>query len=159
MKRASDPSRVRLEPILASNRDAVLALELIEDQEEMLASNADSLEEAEDDEDARPRAIFAGDRVVGFLMYDAEYDDGEALIYRFMIDRGAQGRGYGRAALSALLDEIERLGTVRDVLVIYMPENRAARRLYRAVGFVEEGEDEDGETIARLSLSRRADRS
>ena len=54
----------------------------------------------------------------------------EALIYRFMIDRREQGRGYGRAALTALLDEIRALGHVRDVLVGYMPENEGARRLY-----------------------------
>ena len=94
-------SEIRLEPIQASNKKAVLALELAEDQQDLLADNASSLKEAAGDDDARPRAVVAGDRVVGFLMYDASVNDGEALIYRFMIDCRNQGRGYGRAALSA----------------------------------------------------------
>lgn len=148
----SSNSQVRLEPIDATNRDAVLSLELAEDQQDFLADNASSLKEARRDEDARPRAVVAGGRVVGFLMYDASQDDDEALIYRFMIDRRAQGRGYGRAALAALIAEIRGLSHVRDVLVLYMPENEGARRLYHAAGFADEGTDEDGEMVARLSL-------
>jgi diamine N-acetyltransferase len=154
---AGSGSEIRLEPIGASNRKAVLALELDQDQQDFLADNSSSLREAASDGDARPRAVVAGDRVVGFLMYDASGDD-EALIYRFMIDRRNQGRGYGRAALSALLKEIRVLGHVRDVLVCYMPENEGARRLYQSAGFVDEGVDEDGEMIARLRLVGKARR-
>ncbi len=75
-----------------------------------------------------------------------------------MIDCRHQGRGYGRAALSALLEEIGALGHVRDVLVCYMPENEGARRLYQSAGFVDEGEDADGEMIARLRFDRQARR-
>ncbi|MDO8875731.1 MAG: GNAT family N-acetyltransferase [Pseudolabrys sp.] len=151
-------SEIRLEPIGASNKKAVLALELAQDQQDFLADNASSLKEAASDDDARPRAVVAGNRVVGFLMYDAGEDDGEALIYRFMIDRRNQGRGYGRAALSALLKEIRALGHVRDALVCYMPENEGARRLYQSAGFVDEGADEDGEMIARLRFVRQTRR-
>lgn len=153
--KASTSSEVRLEPISASNREAVLALELGQDQLDFLDDNASSLKEAKNDRDARPRAVIAGDQVVGFLMYDPHMDDDEALIYRFMIDRRCQGRGYGRAALDVLLDEIRALGHVRDVRVSYMPENEGARRLYRSAGFVDEGTDEDGEMIARLRIASR----
>ncbi len=148
-------SEIRLEPIRASNKKAVLALKLAEDQQDFLSDNASSLKEAANDDDARPRAVVVGDRVVGFLMYDASVGDGEALIYRFMIDYRNQGRGYGRAALSALLKEIGALSHVRDVLVCYMPENEGARRLYQSAGFVDEGEDADGEMIARLRFVRQ----
>ncbi|WP_352462996.1 GNAT family N-acetyltransferase [Mesorhizobium sp. M0062] len=94
----------------------------------------------------------AGDRIVGFLMYEAPQDDDEARIYRFMIDRVHQGQGYGKAALREVLDEIMRLGHISHVLICYEPGNEAARRLYRAAGFVEEGPDEDGEMIADLAL-------
>ncbi len=150
---------VRLDRISAANRKDVLALELAEDQQDFLADNASSLREAKNDADACPRAVVAGERVVGFLMYDASQGDREALIYRFMIDRREQGRGLGRAALDALLEEIRALRHVRDVLVCYMPENEGARRLYHAAGFRDEGPDEDGEMIARLRLDRRMNRS
>ncbi|ESX59983.1 N-acetyltransferase GCN5 [Mesorhizobium sp. LSHC422A00] len=127
-------------------------MQLAADQIDFVASNAESLDEAETDGDARPRVVMAGDRVVGFLMYEAPEDDDEARIYRFMIDRVHQGQGYGKAALREVLDEIMRLGHISHVSICYEPGNEAARRLYRAAGFVEEGPDEDGEMIADLAL-------
>ncbi|MER9816731.1 GNAT family N-acetyltransferase [Mesorhizobium sp. M0129] len=143
---------VRLVSLTAANRALVAALQLAADQIDFVASNAESLDEAETDGDARPRVVMAGDRVVGFLMYEAPEDDDEARIYRFMIDRVHQGQGYGKAALREVLDEIMRLGHISRVSICYEPGNEAARRIYRAAGFVEEGPDEDGEMIADLAL-------
>ncbi len=143
---------IRLVSVTGANRALVAALELAPDQMDFVASNAESLDEAETDADARPRVVMAGDRIVGFLMYEAPQDDDEARIYRFMIDRAHQGRGYGKAALREVLDEIIGLGHIRHVSICYEPGNEAARHLYRAAGFVEEGLDEDGEMIADLAL-------
>ena len=71
-----------------------------------------------------------------------------------MIDRAHQGQGYGKAALREVLDEIIGLGHISHVSICYEPGNVAARHLYRAAGFVEEGLDEDGEMIADLALPR-----
>lgn len=144
---------VVLEPVSDRNRRAILALELLPGQQDFVASNADSLEEAGEDGDAVPRAIVADGRVVGFLMYDASNDD-EANIYRFMIDRREQGRGLGRAGIAAALGEIAGLAHVRKVLICYEPANTAAKQLYASFGFVEQGLDEDGEMIAELDLHR-----
>lgn len=144
---------VVLEPVSDRNRRAILALELLPGQQDFVASNADSLEEAGEDGDAVPRAIVADGRVVGFLMYDASNDD-EANIYRFMIDRREQGRGLGRAGIAAALGEIEGLAHVRKVSICYEPANTAAKQLYASFGFVEQGLDEDGEMIAELDLRR-----
>jgi diamine N-acetyltransferase len=144
---------VVLEPVSDRNRRAILALELLPGQQDFVASNADSLEEAGEDGDAVPRAIVADGRVVGFLMYDASNDD-EANIYRFMIDRREQGRGLGRAGIAAALGEIAGLTHVRKVSICYEPANTAAKQLYASFGFVEQGLDEDGEMIAELDLHR-----
>ncbi len=144
---------VVLEPVSDRNRQAILALELLPGQQDFVASNADSLEEAGEDGDAVPRAIVADGRVVGFLMYDASNDD-EANIYRFMIDRREQGRGLGRAGIAAALGEIAGLAHVRKVSICYEPANTAAKQLYASFGFVEQGLDEDGEMIAGLDLRR-----
>ncbi len=121
-----------------------------------MATNAESLDEACADPGARPRAIYVGERVVGFLMYDAGQpndDPREALIYRFMIDRTHQGAGYGRAALEKALDEIRAVvPRINSVSISYMPDNPVAKRFYASFGFQEVGTDEDGETIAELAL-------
>lgn len=145
---------VALEPIGKGNRAAILALELSPEQQGFVASNAESLAEARQDDEAIARAIVVAGRVVGFLMYSAPEDDDEAIIYRFMIDRREQGKGLGRAAVAKALQEIARLSHIRRVLICYEPENEAARRLYASFGFVEEGLDEDEEMIALLELIR-----
>ena len=146
---------VELRDVTVANRQAVLGLELDPAQADLVASNAESLDDARSDPGARPRVIYAGKRVVGFLMYDpGEPDDEprEALIYRFMIDRKHQGKGYGRAALGKALDEIRAIRRIRKVSISYMPENPVAKPFYASFGFVEVGQDDDGEMIAELAL-------
>jgi len=146
---------VRLEDVTARNWHAVARLKLLPEQEDLVASNLYSIAESKFDRDARPRAVYAGDRLVGFLMYDvSDADDKtrEASIYRFMIDRKHQGKGYGRAALGRALEEIKAVPGIRKVSIGYMPENPVAKPFYASFGFVEVGTDEDGEVIAELNL-------
>jgi diamine N-acetyltransferase len=146
---------VELRDVTAENRQAVIDLQLDSEQQDLVASNAESLQDARSDRRARPRVIYAGERVVGFLMYDPGEpgdDPREALIYRFMIDRRHQGEGYGRAAINKVLDEIRAIGGVRKILISYMPDNPVAKPFYASFGFVEVGTDEDGEMIAELTL-------
>ncbi|MGX5800794.1 GNAT family N-acetyltransferase [Bradyrhizobium sp. Arg314] len=143
---------VALEPVGKGNRAAILALELLPEQKGFVASNAESLAEVRQDDEAIARAVTAAGRVVGFLMYSAPEDDDEAIIYRFMIDRREQGKGLGRAAVAKALEEIARLNHIRSVSICYEPENEAARRLYAGFGFIERGLDEDDEMIAVREL-------
>src|ERR1041384_8559887 len=88
---------VRLKDVTEDNWHDVIALRLDAGQEDLVASNLYSIAESKFDPDARPRAIYAGKRVVGFLMYDVQKKrDGSrrATIYRFMIDRKHQDKGY-----------------------------------------------------------------
>ena len=88
-------------------------------------------------------------------MYSAHKTKGkaqEASIYRFMIDRKHQGKGYGRAALSKALEEIRAIPGVNRISIRYMRKNPVAKRFYGSFGFVEVGRDRDGEMIAVLKL-------
>lgn len=147
---------VRLVPVNETNSAAIAALSLLPGQDHLVASNAESLDEARTDPDARPRAIMRGDDLVGFLMYEAPDDDGDARLYRLMIDHHYQGQGLGRNALNAALQEIFCLPDVRQISICYEPENAPARALYASAGFIEQGLDEDGEMIAILGLSSKS---
>jgi diamine N-acetyltransferase len=146
---------VRLKDVTEDNWHDVIALRLDAGQEDLVASNLYSIAESKFDPDARPRAVYAGKRVVGFLMYDVQKKrDGSrrATIYRFMIDRKYQDKGYGRAALSRALDEIKAIPRMETISIGYMPDNPVAKPFYASFGFVEVGKDEDGEVIAELAL-------
>ena len=71
-----------------------------------------------------------------------------------MIDKEYQGRGFGKAALAASLDFIRTwpCGTAEYCWLSYEPENERARKLYSAMGFIENGEKDGDEIIAVLKI-------
>lgn len=154
-ERPHAPCHVQLVAMTAEIRSGVAALELAEGQQDLVASNQESLQEADEDADARPRAIVVDAILVGFLMYDATSEPETAQLYRLMIDRRYQGRGYGWAALQAVLAEIRSIDAISQVRICYEPENVGARQLYAKAGFVEAGIDADGEMIAVLHFAER----
>ena len=92
---------IKLEPINDDNRDAVLALSVREDQP-FVATNEVSLRQADDTNAeqpgvARPFAIYADEKLVGFSMFvfnpEDEDEDDRYWLWRFMIDRNEQGKG------------------------------------------------------------------
>jgi diamine N-acetyltransferase len=149
------PEEVRLEHVTARNWLAVARLKLAPEQKNLVASNLYSIAQSKFDPHTHARAVYAGKKPVGFLMYDVwetKEKAREASIYRFMIDRKHQGKGYGRAALVRALDEIRATPGIKKVSIGYLPDNPVARPFYASFGFVEVGTDEDGEINAELNL-------
>ena len=75
-------------------------------------------------------------------------------IWRLMIDKRYQGRGYGREAIGLALDFIRTwpCGEAEYCSLSYEPENQVAAKLYRSLGFVENGEMDGDEIVAVLKL-------
>lgn len=145
--------RVTLREITADNWEEVAELELHEHQEDFVEDNAWSIAESKFNKYAVPRAIYAGKRPVGFIMWESLAAEGaphEYSIYRFMIDKDHQGRGYGRLAMEIALGEIRKDRRLKRITICYVPENEKAREFYASFGFRELGLDEDGEMIAEL---------
>lgn len=90
-------------------------------------------------------------RVVGFLMWAVDTADGAAWLGGIIIDAEQQGRGFGRALVTATLDHLKSLGHNMFALS-YEPDNERAKGLYTSLGFVESGEVEGDEVVARLNL-------
>ena len=146
---------ITLKPVNDQNRAAILQLSVRDDQP-FIASNARSLETAEENPGiARPFAIYAGDRPVGFTMFafDEEYEDPEDRywLWRFMIDKDEQGKGYGKAALEEIIRYF-REQKANVVTLSTKPENETALHLYHQFGFLENGEMNDGEIVLKLTL-------
>lgn len=145
--------KVKLKKLTANNWKAVVQFELDAAQEDRVASNLYSAAEAQFDPDARPRAIYAGKRVVGFLMYYVQKTKGKAQkfsIYCYMINRKHQRKGYCRTALNKTL-EIRAIPGVSRISIRYTLENPVAKPFYASFGFVAR-RDRDGEAITVLKL-------
>jgi diamine N-acetyltransferase len=93
--------------------------------------------------------------MVGFLMYrPADFGLGKVwAIYRLMVGKDYQGKGYGRAGMVCLLEYLRAIPGYNAVLISFVPDNDAAQKLYASLGFEDTGEIEDGEMVYRLALS------
>ena len=79
-------------------------------------------------------------------------DDGSHWIGGFVIDRAAQGRGLGRAAMVELIAWLDEQPGHWVTRLSHHPDNVAAARLYADLGFTPTGEtDEDGEVVLELA--------
>jgi diamine N-acetyltransferase len=147
---------VRLEPISEGNVRAVFELEVAPDQQRFVARNPWSLAQALAEQPiAWPRAVVVDDVVVGFLMLeiDPEEQDGRPFwLWRLMIGHAHQRRGYGRAALLLALEEVRARGGA-EIFTSWVPGDHSPEPFYLGLGFVPTGELDDGEIVARLSLT------
>lgn len=76
-----------------------------------------------------------GGRPVGTVFVGLR--DGGAWLYDIAVDEADRGRGYGRAAMLALEDEVRSLGYATIGLNVW-GGNEVARGLYRSLGWAEE---------------------
>ena len=156
---------VELRAITEENFIDAFNLKLAPGQENFVSHPIRSLAQAYVYRDqCQPFGIYADGLPVGFLMIGYDTDEswsdppeiakGNYNLWRFMIDRRYQNRGYGRQALQQALEFIRTFpcGEAEYCWLSFAPENDVARRLYRSFGFRETGEKDGDELIAVLRL-------
>lgn len=141
---------VRFVAIDRHNYLSVLDLSVAEEQRRFVASNMYSLAQAFVQPECVPLALYAENRPVGFVMYALDEDDHEYWIYRLMIDKRYQRRGYGREAMRMLIERIQADENHRVIYISFEPENQPAQALYESLGFVPDGRIEYGEVVYKL---------
>ena len=158
---------IHLEKLDYENFEDVFELKVKQAQKGFVASNCFSVAEAYVTQmnggQVFPFAIYNDKRPVGFIQigYGENADqDGVSVekdnyeIWRFMIDKRYQGRGYGKEALRQAIDFVRTwpCGKAKYCWISYEPENVAAKRLYASFGFEENGEMDGDEIVAVLKL-------
>ena len=86
-------------------------------------------------------------------MWAVDPEDNSGWIGGLVIGLEHQRRGYGRAAVLALLERLRREQGCTSAALSYAAENAPARALYASLGFAETGEREDDELVARLRFT------
>ena len=160
---------IRLEKVDHRNVWDIIKLEPFESQYNFIADNDESLMEAyiavtSGEAYAYPFGIYDDETPVGFLMIGfneaaIEKNAPEILrnnycIWRLMIDKKYQKKGYGREAVRLALEFIRTFpqGKAEYCALSYEPENTVAKKLYASFGFVENGEMDEDEVVAVLRL-------
>lgn len=143
---------VILKDIDMSNFNEVIKLKLSESDQEMVATNTYSLAEAYADKISEPKAIYANNILVGFVMYDYDINKKTGFISRLMITSKYQRNGYARKALEIVLDDLRIKPNIEKIKIAYNPQNLKAKPLYLSVGFIETSDYLDEEIVAVINL-------
>ena len=158
----------KLKKINRKNVGEILKLEVFDNQKSFVATNNISIIEAylaiTENNDVFTFGIYNDDAPVGFLMigFDVNSDyegapkiaKGNYNIWRFMIDKKFQGKGFGKKAMNLALEFVNTFpcGTAKYCWLSYESDNDIARQLYQSVGFVETDEKDGEEIVAILKL-------
>ena len=144
--------QIHLEKITWDNYYKITNLHVKKEQSSFVATNLRSLAHAYvalsgGEIKPYPFGIYLGKKPIGFVMIGYNgYEEGDPeflkdtyFIWRFMIDRRYQGKGYGRQAFQLALDFVKTFPCGKSDLcwLSYEPENEAAKKLYASFGFVE----------------------
>ncbi len=122
--------------------------------ERYVTSNAFSMAQSKYSDKWITKAVENDGNIIGFAMYGPTDLDGEKIfqLCRFMIDVRSQGKGYGKAALSLILDEMKKLDGCDAVYLSIEPENECARHIYENAGFVCLDREISGEQLFKLTF-------
>jgi diamine N-acetyltransferase len=130
---------VSLREVTADTVRAICALGPHEAQTGFVAPNAVSIAQAYFNPAAVFRAVYADETPVGFVMWRPGDDRESCVLWRFMIDRRHQGKGYGREAVALWLKSLPPLG-YKLVQTSYVAGAGGPRGFYLAQGFRDTGE-------------------
>ena len=148
----SAAAMVSLREITKETLRDILRLKVGDDQQHFVANNAVSIAQAHFEPKAWFRGVYADETPVGFVMLSDDPDTPEYYLWRFMIDRRYQGRGYGWQALQRLGEHVKSRPGAVELLVSYVPGDGSPGEFYHKFGFVDTGEEDDGELVSKLTL-------
>ncbi|MEQ8691116.1 MAG: GNAT family N-acetyltransferase [Pseudomonadales bacterium] len=130
---------ITLEEVTQRNIHDVLALEVADHQKLTYPrSNAYSMAEGffpSDDDAVWMRAICSDGVPIGFMMTSESPEDGDYFLWRMMIDKRFQGKGFGAKAMRLLIQRIRNNGNPRTLILSHLKDNTEAGNFYMSLGF------------------------
>lgn len=149
-------TQLRLEELSAATIVAVNSLGLKPGQEQFVSPVSYAAAAAvTPPHSAWQRVVLDGDRVIGFVHGnfdpDATQEEFRAALWRINVAAEAQGRGVGRFAVQALLDEAKRR-EVKRLTVLWERGDDGPEGFFLNIGFAPVGETVYGEVIGAIDL-------
>lgn len=142
---------IKFKEITCENFWEVIDLSVAENQEKLVTSNAVSIAQSKVQPECIPLAVYVDDEPVGFAMYCIDRDEGEYWIYRLMIDKRFQGRGYGKTAAKMLVELIQEDKSRHKIFLGVHLDGGASVHIYKSLGFEFDGQVFGSEHIMCLS--------
>ena len=161
-----DEGGIHFEKISMEHAGKIIAMQLLESQEDYVMPFVDSLAESFsdlfEDEITVTYALCYGGNPVGLV--EIRYVKGEVYpgleekmvyeLFRILVDKAHQKKGYGTRAIGLFLDYVRRkpLGDAAAVVVSVVEGNEVALKLYERFGFKVIGRDKYGHIVLGQEL-------
>ena len=149
---------VKLVELTNENFIEIMNLEVKENQKKFVAPNSVSMAVAHFSKYATMRGIYYRDEPVGFMMLadpvsgEDEFN-GMYFLWRFMIDKNHQGKGYGKAALKLILEYVRNRPNAEYLYSSYEPGEHGPEKFYLdTMGFEKTGKMLGDEVMIRIKL-------
>ena len=135
---------VQLKEITKDNLDEVMSLSVADNQKSFVSTPAESLAQAYVYKNtAFPFAIYAEDKVVGFIMLGYYEVRNQYTLWKFLIDKRFQNKGFGKEALKQGIVYLKERFHAKEIYTGVSVGNETAKHLYKSLDFVETGLVED----------------
>jgi diamine N-acetyltransferase len=143
---------IQLREITVDTLWPIMKLIVAEDQRSFVAPNAFSISEAYYSKEAWFRGIYQCDQPVGFVMLYANTEKPEYFLWRLMIDKHHQRKGYGYQAMQQVIEYVKTLPGAAELKTSYEEGEGNPSPFYYKLGFEETGEFLGGERVLKLNL-------
>lgn len=128
---------IGLELVNQDNFEAVLQVSLTETDERKVASVEYSLAQAwlyKDSRELHPYAVLFGQKVVGFVLLSIQ-EDHSYYVWRLLIDRHYQNRGYGKEVIRQVIGLAKEDPSCHTITMNYVIGNHKMRYILEKFGF------------------------
>ncbi|HFI0167976.1 TPA: GNAT family N-acetyltransferase [Streptococcus suis] len=145
---------IRLELVNKDNFDQVLDLEVAPKDQRRVASVEYSLAQAwlyREEGHLLPYAVKSGQKVVGFVLLSIQ-EDKSYYVWRLLIDRHYQNRGYGKEVIRQVIGLAKEDPSCHTITMNYVIGNHKMRYILEKLGFQSvglEGQEMKMELIIR----------
>jgi diamine N-acetyltransferase len=131
---------------------------LTDEQKKCVAPNVYSLAEAYVNQHiAWPRAIYLDDQPIGFVMLSLDNNEADEAdkpsyyLWRFMMAREHQQKGYGKQVLDMIVDKCKQEG-VKTLFTSCNQDTLQPFKFYVDYGFIYTNEIHEGEKVLKLTF-------
>jgi diamine N-acetyltransferase len=153
--------KIELKKVTRDNWEEAIGLRVKEEQSKFAPIPAVSLAKVYikpdgPDVEYLPFAIYAEDKMVGFIMHAYEKETSDMYwINGFIIDKKYQGNGYGRAAMIEMIAWIRKsFNQCCEIRLTVYQDNHHAKKLYESLGFIKTTQMFGEEEVWRLPLEK-----
>lgn len=143
---------INLKDINAHTVCEICDLSVNDFQKQFVAPNSVSIAQAHFSKQAWFRAIYADQTPIGFVLI---YDDAKTATYdlwRYMIDKKFQNKGFGYRAMALIIEHIKKRPNATVLTTSVLEKDGSPQKFYEKLGFVLTGEYKDNEAIMALTL-------